>query len=332
MRRAGRILGGLLLAALLCLLTACAEESFESADCAISVSLSGRGLTSTVTLRFENRTAAPLTLLVRDIALNGECTGYTARYEAAPGATERAVSFRRSALAPVTACDVGVAVLNADNGALCETTLRVCPYGESAARLPGLADFPDATAAMDNELASLAILPGPDGLPNQRVLWLFNKSDQLLRLHIDRILADGQLTETALVVQALPHTGQYAELTLPAPIPATLTLSLNVYLAADGDTPALRETYAYRPLNPVSVSTMVPVNTPRPQIGTVTIRKSGPINVREGDSTDTKKVGSAKAGKTYPCFGVSPNGWYLIRLEDGTEGYVTGTLSTLQRQ
>ena len=40
---------------------------------------------------------------------------------------------------------------------------------------------------------------------------------------------------------------------------------------------------------------------------------------------------AAKAGKTYPCYGISLAGWYLIRLEDGTEGYVTNTLTTLQR-
>ena len=132
-------------------------------------------------------------------------------------------------------------------------------------------------------------------------------------------------------MQALPATGQFASLTLPEPLPDVLLLTLTGYSSAQRDRPAFRTTYEYRLSAPVPVTTLAPVNTPPAQIGTVTIRRSGAVNVREKDTTDSKKIGSAKAGKTYPCYGISLAGWYLIRLEDGTEGYVTNTLTTLQR-
>ena len=311
---------------------ACASEFYETADYTVSLALSGRGLTSTVTFRLDNRSTGRLTLLVRDIALNGECTGYTAEYSAQPGELVRSVSFRREAILPVTVCDAGIAVLAPDGSVLAEETLTVLPYGASSVTRPKLTDFQDATAALDNENASLLILPPSDAEPKKRVLWLFNKSDALLRLRLSRILVDGKLTELSLTVQALPQTGQYAELVLPEPTPDVLTFSMAGYLAGKGEQPVFQDTYEYRLSAPVSVPTMVPANTPLPQIGTVTIRKSGAVNVRESDNTSSKKVGSAKAGMTYPFFGVSPAGWYLIRLDDGTEGYVTNTLTTLQRQ
>ena len=311
---------------------ACASERFETAEYAVELSLSGSGLTSTVTLSLDNRSSGHLTLLVRDIALNGECTGFTAEYDAGPGRLERSVSFRRVAMMPVTVCDAGIALFGPDGSLLKEETLTVLPYGVSSVTRPSLTDFPDAAVALDNEAASLLILPPSTAQPARRVLWLCNKSDALLRLRLSPILSDGKQTGLDLTLQALPQTGQYAELLLPDPLPDRLTFSVSGYLAGQGEQPAFQETYDYRLSSPVSVPTMVPVNTPPPQIGTVTIRKSGAVNVRESDKTSAKKIGSAKAGMTYPCFGVSPAGWYLIRLEDGTEGYVTNTLTTFQRQ
>ena len=151
---------------------------------------------------------------------------------------------------------------------------------------------------------------------------------------MDAYVENGQfyeLTDIGLTMQALPATGQFASLTLPEPLPDVLLLTLTGYSSAQRDRPAFRTTYEYRLSAPVPVTTLAPVNTPPAQIGTVTIRRSGAVNVREKDTTDSKKIGSAKAGKTYPCYGISPAGWYLIRLEDGTEGYVTNTLTTLQR-
>ena len=331
LRKTGILLGVILLM----LLTFCganAADRFESDRFSASLTLTGRGLTTTVTLGFENREKKPVTVMIRDIALNGECTGYTNEYEVSPGQSERAVSFKRETLSPVTVCDTGIAVLDSNGKVLHELVLTIYPYSESTARRPALTDFPDAVVALDTDTASLLIMPATDGSDGRRILWLYNKADSLMRLQADRILADGKLTDLNLTMQALPHTGQYAELDLPVPLPQTLRLSLSGYLASQGEKPVFSETYDYRLSDPVSVPTMVPVITPTPQIGTVTIRKSGAVNVRDGDSTSAKKIGSAKAGKTYPCYGVSPAGWYLIRLEDGTEGYVTNTLTTFQRQ
>lgn len=65
--------------------------------------------------------------------------------------------------------------------------------------------------------------------------------------------------------------------------------------------------------------------------GQVRIRKGGNVNVRAESNSDSKKVGSAKAGATYPYLGVADNGWYKIQLEDGTVGYVSPNMSTLEQ-
>ncbi len=308
-----------------------ASNAAGDGDYEVRLALSGRGLTSEAVLTFENRLAAEeLTFVVEEIALSGECTGYSARKTVGPGTDTLRVTFRRSTLTPVTVCDAGVTVLSADGSVLEDLVLTAAPYGDAAVRRLSAAGYPDATVALDNDLATLLILT-PDSLqPSRRVLWLYNKSDRLLRLHIDRALADGQLTGLSVALQALPQTAQYGEIRLPDALTDTLTMSLAGYLAGQDKQPAFRAVYDYRPQAPVSVPTVVPKNTPRPEIGTVTIRKSGPVNVREGDSTDAKKVGSAKAGATYPCYGISDAGWYLIRLEDGTEGYITNPLTTFQ--
>ena len=330
LRNASILLGSVLLALLLSA-SALADSRYETADYSAEMSLTGHGLTSTVTISLENRTAAPVTLLLRDIAFNGECTGYSARFEVPAGQTSRSVSFRRADLSPITVCDAGIAILGADGNVLSEETLTVLPYGERGVKRPALTDFAGAVAAYDDEAASLLVLAPETKDARQRTLWFYNKSDRLMRLRIDGVLADGQLTDIGLTMQALPATGQFASLTLPESLPDVLLLTLTGYSSAQGDRPAFRTTYEYRLSAPVPVTTLAPVNTPPVQIGTVTIRRSGAVNVREKDTTDSKKIGSAKAGKTYPCYGISPAGWYLIRLEDGTEGYVTNTLTTLQR-
>ena len=331
MRKARVLLCGFLMLLLLCS-CAGASEQFSNADCTAELLLSGRGLTSTVTLSFENRTVRPLKLMIRDVAFNGECTGYTDAFTADPGRMVKSFSFTRSSLVSVTVCSLGFAVFDTDEKLLAEETLSTFPYGESGVRRPVLTDFPNAAVALDGEPASLLILAPAQAQDGKRILWLYNKTDCLLRLRIDRILSDGSLTDLSLTVQALPRTGQYAELVLPNPLPAVVSMELTGYTSDKHDQPAFRENYEYRLISPVSVPTVVPERTPAPQIGTVTIRKSAPVNVRDGDNTSAKKIGSAKAGNTYPCYGISPAGWYLIRLEDGTEGYVINTYTPFTRQ
>ena len=325
-----------LIMALLCA-AACGSDAVlareEGQDCAVTAALTVRGPQVTVALGFENRRADErLTFVIRDIALNGECAGYTAAYEAAPlQAVDVSAGFQRADFTPVTVCDVGVAVLDAAGKRIAEKTLTIYPFGEGSARRPVLADLPEGLVALDHEAASLVILPGDEKAPDSRILCLINKSDRLMRLRVAPVYADGRLTDLSVTLQALPGTRQYAALALPAEADR-LDLTLTGYTADGGDKPLCAEAYAYSRSRPQPAPTLVPSVTPRPQIGVVTIRKSGAVNVREGDSTDARKVGSAQAGRTYPCFGVSDAGWYLIRLEDGTEGYVTNTLTTFQRQ
>lgn len=47
-------------------------------------------------------------------------------------------------------------------------------------------------------------------------------------------------------------------------------------------------------------------------------------NVRSGPSTEYEKIGYAYDNEVFPCYG-ERNGWYLIRLDDGKEGFVSGT-------
>ena len=61
----------------------------------------------------------------------------------------------------------------------------------------------------------------------------------------------------------------------------------------------------------------------------VRIRESGAVNVRSAPSADSKRIGIAKAGGTYSYISTAQNGWYRIRLEDGTEGYVSNKVSAL---
>ena len=59
---------------------------------------------------------------------------------------------------------------------------------------------------------------------------------------------------------------------------------------------------------------------------TVTIRRSGDVNVRKNPAYSSDRVGLAKAGRTYALLETAENGWYKIRLTDGREGYVSPKL------
>lgn len=55
----------------------------------------------------------------------------------------------------------------------------------------------------------------------------------------------------------------------------------------------------------------------------VKIQDIANANVRAKNNEDSERVGRAMAGQTYPCLGISSNGWYKIQLEDGTIGYIS---------
>ena len=326
-----RTLGAMLVMFLLLILlpqAAWAAEQAETDAYFVSAQLDGRGLSSSVTVLIENRTKDTLTFLLRDIALNGECTGSTDEWEVPPGSFTRSLAFRRKSLAPVTVCDLALAVATEEGATPEEILLSICPYGESDVRRPELSDHMDGLAALDNDTAALVILSPADRQSSDKTLWLLNKTDQLLRVRLDSVPAAGDGSAVTIVLQALPRTAQYAAL----PLPERTMFTMTGYLNGSGDRAVFSAYYDYDPFDPVPAATMVPKVTPRPRLGTVTIRRSGAVNVREGDSTDAKKIGSAKAGQSYACYGISASGWYLIRLEDGTEGYVTNTLTTFKRE
>lgn len=61
-----------------------------------------------------------------------------------------------------------------------------------------------------------------------------------------------------------------------------------------------------------------------------TVKVTGNCNIRSQPNGSGDKLGTAKAGETYPCLGVADNGWVNIVLEDGREGYISGAFGKLQ--
>lgn len=61
----------------------------------------------------------------------------------------------------------------------------------------------------------------------------------------------------------------------------------------------------------------------------VRIRESGNVNVRQKNNSESPKIGSAKAGKEYPCLSVEDNGWFQIQLENGDVGFISGKMAEL---
>ena len=58
------------------------------------------------------------------------------------------------------------------------------------------------------------------------------------------------------------------------------------------------------------------------------IRKSGNANVRETAEATSRRVGVARAGRSYPLLSVSENGWYKILLPGGVVGFVSPKMVT----
>ena len=77
---------------------------------------------------------------------------------------------------------------------------------------------------------------------------------------------------------------------------------------------------------PAAASTATPAPAASAANRTVTIRRDGDVNVRREPNAYSQKVGMAKAGRTYALVETAENGWYRIRLLDGTEGYISPKL------
>ena len=63
----------------------------------------------------------------------------------------------------------------------------------------------------------------------------------------------------------------------------------------------------------------------------VRVNEGSNPNVRSQPSADSQKVGTARSGKTYELLD-ERNGWYKIRLEDGTEGWISGGMASVVSQ
>ena len=60
----------------------------------------------------------------------------------------------------------------------------------------------------------------------------------------------------------------------------------------------------------------------------VRVNEGSNPNVRSKPGADGQKVGTAKSGKTYDLLD-ERDGWYKIRLEDGTEGWIAGGMAKI---
>ena len=111
----------------------------------------------------------------------------------------------------------------------------------------------------------------------------------------------------------------------------SITLSAQAEDLQSAANAAALATTAPQAVQPVSFTpqpTAAPVSaTPAANIArTVTIRRSGDVNVRREPRFDSAKVGVARAGRTYSLIEVAESGWYKIRLLDGVEGYISPKL------
>lgn len=61
----------------------------------------------------------------------------------------------------------------------------------------------------------------------------------------------------------------------------------------------------------------------------VRIDSKGSVNVRIAGNVDSERIGTAQTGNMYPLLGISSSGWYKIRLEDGTEGYISPNMAEI---
>ena len=320
-----------------------AESTPTTASCAgedysLTAVLTSSGMRAALTFSFRNTGRDSMTLLVHNVALDGECTNTAFQLEAAAGRTaDHRCVWQKDALGSLTVVEIWAEIIRPGKDSE-HVVLSCYPLGERKISRRMLPSSETVTAAYDDADAGVffARLSGPSVVQGTGLTfewYLINKGDEPLRFVLTA-LARGQEPAAADV---LPHTVAYLPVRIPLDAlenPASPRLSFRVsgYLPGS-DLPLFQTEYELDPLSPRSVPTMRPTAAPGPQrIGTVTIRKSGDVNVREEGNTEAKKVGSAQAGASYPCYGVASTGWYLIELEDGTRGYVTDSYSTLRRE
>ena len=70
----------------------------------------------------------------------------------------------------------------------------------------------------------------------------------------------------------------------------------------------------------------LPTTAAAPSGQTVTVRNEGDVNLRRRATSASDRVGTARAGHTYPLLEIAENGWYKILLSNGVEGYISPKL------
>ena len=61
----------------------------------------------------------------------------------------------------------------------------------------------------------------------------------------------------------------------------------------------------------------------------IRINEGSNPNVRSSPSGDSEKIGVAKSGQIYDLLEISENGWYLIQLESGKTGWISGKMAEI---
>ena len=322
----------------------CAEEVVPSASYTgngyiLNASLTSGGLRVALSVSVKNTGAEKVSVLIRNIALDGESTGASATLEAGKGKTaQQRFIWQKEALGATTLAQIW-AEISIPGQETEQQLLTITPLGEARVKHLSISREENTVAAYDDENAGVffaRIVPpnASSGSGLQFEWYLVNKSDEPLRF-VMTALAENEDSAPA-VCDLIPHTVAY----LPDGVPfgeiadsesPRVGYRIAGYLPGS-DLPLFQTEYTLNVLSPKGIPTMQPTAAPGPvRIGTVTIRKSGDVNVREEGTTKAKKVGSAKAGASYPCYGTSDTGWYLIELENGVRGYVTNAYSTLVR-
>ena len=58
-------------------------------------------------------------------------------------------------------------------------------------------------------------------------------------------------------------------------------------------------------------------------------QRDGSVNVRKTPSSDGERIGTAAPDSIFPLLSISENGWYEIRLRDGTTGFISPNLGRI---
>jgi len=125
----------------------------------------------------------------------------------------------------------------------------------------------------------------------------------------------------------LLHSGQ-SSLNRPlyrvqAPSTGDLVISASIVDSNGENVPV--STVAVMVATPVPSATATPTPTPTPEFAQLTVNST--VNVREGPSTNYRKIGVAKVGETYRIIGKDKKGtWWQIQFGD-KPGWIIGKLS-----